>query len=392
MNRATSDEQRTTSPAPCPIKVVYVIDDLGLGGAQRQLTELVRAIDRSRYQPYVVSLSTQRLAYAKNIRELEIPLTLIEHEGIWSWRTLWQILRLLQRVRPTVVHTWLFTADLYGRLAAWLTRVPVIVSAVRSVDPWKPRHYIFADRLLCNVTSAFTVNAQAIGEVLRKREGVEPSKLHTIYNGVDLSAFDPSIQDGALRRHLGLDRVVRLVGIVGRLAPEKDHQTFLHSARLVVERHPDVRFLIVGNGPLRSELDAMIRKLKLQAHVHMLESQQPITPIFAALDMVVVSSRYEGCCNVILEAMAMGKPVIATDVGGNPELVSHEETGFLIPPGEPQAMAEAIERLLQQRSRAQYFGQQARRIVESRFNLKRMIDQTMALYDALLCRVGPLTR
>lgn len=365
-------------------KVCYVIDDLGIGGAQRQLVELAKALPRDRYALHVISLSTDKRAFEPAIRQLDVPLTLIPQSGVWSPGTFSALYRTLRAQRPDVVHTWLFTADLYGRLAAWLARVPVILSAVRSVEPDKPAHYVLADRLLRRITTAFTVNAKAIGIVLSSRERVSPSRIQTVYNGVDLAVFDPSRRDGAIRQQIAVGHDAPLIGIVGRLAPVKDHATFLRAAALVVREEPAARFLIAGSGPLRDALRQAVARLNLQEHVRFLDSQSEAAPVFAALDVVVVTSRYEGCCNVILEGMAMGKPVIATAVGGNPELVIPGETGLLIPPEDPQNLADAILHLLQDPDRARAMGQAARRRIEEHFTLERMAEQTDQFYQAIM--------
>jgi len=374
------------APFPVPLRVMYVIDDLGLGGAQRQLVELLKGLPRDGYDIQVISLSTTKVDYAKALQEAGIRLVQIPQAGKWDWRCFFTLLKTIRRTKPSIVHTWLFTADLYGRLVAWLAGVPVIISAVRSVEPDKPRHYVWVDRLLRRITHAFTVNARAIGEVLIAREGVDASKIFTVYNGLDLARFDPASMDGVVRRRIGVEDGVPLVGIVGRLAPVKDHATFLHAAAQVLLEVPRAQFLVVGSGLLHRKVHEIAHELGIEAHVHFLDGWADISEIFAALDLSVVSSEYEGCCNVILEAMAMGKPVVATAVGGNPELVIEGETGLLVPPKDPQRLAEAIVQVLHDPHHAKAMGYQARRLVEARFTLQRMVQETEQLYQQLLVR------
>jgi sugar transferase (PEP-CTERM/EpsH1 system associated) len=366
--------------------VCFIIDHLAVGGAQRQLVELVRALPRDRFQLSVVSLSTAQMELAKAIAACGVEVVSIRQSGPWSWSCFWRLLHCLRRVRPDVVHTWLFTADLYGRLAARLAGVPVVVSAVRSVEPDKPWHYIAADRILGRATDGFTVNARAIGEVLIRRERIAPGKIHLVANGVDLRVFDPARVNGALRCRLGVGPEAPVVGIVGRLAPVKDHATFLRAAARVVRQAPDVRFLLVGRGPLRQDVERLAAELGLGRHVHVLDEESQMPDVFASLDIAVVSSRYEGCSNAILEAMAMAKPVIATAVGGNPELVVPDETGLLVPPQDPDRLGEAILALVQDRARAERMGRSGRRVIEARFSVQRMVEETAALFGELLER------
>jgi len=365
------------------VKIVHVIDDLGLGGAQRQLVELLSGLDRRRFDVSVIALSDAKVAYADAIRQLGIPLTLIPHAGAWSWATLTRLTQTLRSLRPRIVQTWLFTADLYGRLAAMRGGAERIISTVRSVEPDKPWQYVLVDRVLRRWTHRFIVNAEAVGRMLAVREGVPRDRIELIYNGVDLERWHPAHEDGVVRRALGLLGEHPLIGIVGRLAPVKDHETFLRAAALVVREVPKAQCVIIGDGPLRRALEELCCGLQLESRVHFLGAQARMEQVYAALDVIVVSSRYEGCSNVILEAMAMGKPVIATAVGGNPELLT-PRTGMLVPPGDAQRLAQAIITLLRDAAGARAWGAAARRDAEARFSLARMIEATQRCYESLL--------
>ena len=368
--------------------VVHVIDNLGLGGAQRQLVELLKGMPRERYAQQVIGMSTEKNDYAETIRALGIPLTLIPQSGLWSWRTLGDVTRTLRAAQPSIVQTWLFTSDLYGRLAAKIAGVPVLISSVRSVEPDKPRRRVWADRLLNGWTQRFIVNAEAVGKVLSEREWVEPAKIRTIYNGIDLAAFDPARTNGAVRRGIGAGADVPVIGIVGRFAPVKDHATFLRACALAARQLPAARVALIGDGPLRAELEALSTELGLAGRVHFLGNSADAAEAFAALDLVVVSSLYEGCCNVILEAMAMNKPVVATAVGGNGELVRPGVTGLLVPARSPEHAAEAIVQILRDPAKARAMGAAGRPIVEAQFSLPRMVEATAAVYDEALAGGG----
>ena len=371
------------------VRIAYVIDCLGWGGAQRQLVELVRALPKDRYVVEVISLSDDKVAYVEVLRQAGIALTLIPHSGKWSWTTLVRLYQALRRFRPAIVHTGLFTADLYGRVAARLAGVPWVVSTTQSVDSDKPWHYVLVDRWLKTLTDHFIVNAEAVGEVLCARERVARRKITTIYNGIDLERFRGQEQDGALRRQYGISAAQPLIGIVGRLAPVKDHETFIRAAWHVCQQLPTCAFVIVGSGPLKSSLEQLVAHLGMGANVHFVDTQTEVERVYTALDLLVVTSRYEGCCNVILEAMATGKPIVATAVGGNPELVIPGQTGLLVPPRQPKRIAEAILTLLHDPEQARRLGRGGRHHVETQFALDRMVDQTEAVYRRLVERAAP---
>ena len=364
------------------MRVCFVIDDLHLGGAQQQLLTLLRALPRDRFAASVVALSTAKLGLEDAFRATGVPVTLLPHSGKWSFATLWRLRRELARERPDLVHTWLFTADLYGRIAARLAGVPRVLSALRSVDAGKPWHYVAVDRLLRHVTDAYTVNAGIVARVLQERDHVPPERIHVIYNGVEAESCSRE-EAARVRAAAGAADGVPLVGIVGRLAPEKGQEVFLDAAAEVARRAPAARFAVVGDGPLRGALERRAAQLGIRERVAFLGPVRPVAPVHAALDLLVVASHFEGCSNVILEAMAAGKPVVATSVGGNPELVAAGETGALVPDSDPAAMAEAILATIGDPAGARQLGQAGRRRFEERFTVGRMVEQSARLYEAL---------
>jgi len=373
---------------PAPLKILHIIDDLGLGGAQRQLVELVKNSPRSRVLSEVISLSVAKNDYENTLREAGVPLTRIAQSGKWSWPAFFQLRREIAASKPDLVQTWLFTADLYGRLAARLAGIRTVVSTIRSIDADKPRHYVWADRVLKYFTSAFIVNAKANGEVYTRREGIRASSIHTIYNGLDLRIFRLGNGDGGFRSQNRIPSSVFLFGIVGRLQPVKDHETFIRAAALVTKKHSSVWFAIVGSGPLKEKLERLAVELCVEGRIRFIPSQADVARIFSAFDAAVVCSTYEGCSNVILEAMAMAKPVIATDVGGNPELVVQGATGLLVPVGDTQALSAAMETLLTSSEIASEMGLAARRVIEERFSIDRMVSLTLGLYEKLCASSG----
>ena len=348
---------------------------------------MIRHLPRDRFTCTVVSLSSKRMRLADRFRDAGIDVVAVDQSGWWSWSCLWKLYRYLRAFRPQVAHTWLFTADLYGRLAARLAGVPVVVSSVRSVETWKKRHYIVVDWMLQHLTDIITVNAEAIRPMLEQRDRIHPEKIKTIYNGVDLDLFACQSINGTARTAFGLG-ADPVVGILGRLMPEKDHRTFLRAAALVARERPAARFLIVGDGPLRETLREEARRLAIEDRVTFAGFRHDRAVAIQAIDVVVLSSIYEGCANAILEAMAMAKPVVATDVGGNGELVVHGRTGLLVPGQDPDAMARAIVSLLRDPDRARAMGRSGRERVEHRFTIERMVEQTVSLYERFLTGHG----
>jgi len=370
------------------VKIAFVIDDLGLGGAQRQLLELVKQLDRKRFQATVYGLSVKKTALKEAFERAQVPVILFDQKGKLSLPVLLGLWRALRRFSPTIVHTYLFTADVYGRIAGKLAGIPILISSVRSTEPDKKWHYVLMDRFLGRWSDAVVANAQCIGELLSVRERIETKKIYTIHNGVDLRRFPYPMQNGHLRTVLGIPDGALLLGTVGRLGPEKDHRTLLHAVAELSKKNLKPYLLLIGDGPLSESLTRLGEALGIGGQLRWLGARSDIPELLAGLDLFVLPSRYEGCPNVVLEAMAAGKCVVATGVGGTPELIRSGETGVLVTPGEIEELVEVLSNLLKDLSKVSEIGQRARASVSQTFSVDRMVEKTEALYGQLLRKRG----
>jgi len=369
------------------IRVVHIIDDLGAGGAQRQLVELLLGADQEYFDHRVCSLSSERAARAQLLADRGFAIAYVAQRGRLDLRAGVRLLRYLRANRPEIVQTWLFTADLYGRVTARLSRAPVVISSVRSTDPAKPRHHVWADRLLDHWTDRFIVNARSVGQRLEERERVDPGRIVVIYNGVDTVRFARGGDPTAVRKNLGWSRNHEVVGFVGRMRPEKRADLFVSAAARVHARRPSARFLIVGGGPEQGSVERQIDDLGLGRVVAIIPFQLDVVPVFRALDVLVSPSDFEGCSNVILEAMASRVPVVATDVGGNRELIG-ETDGRLVPANDPAALADMVEETLADPQGRRARAASAERRARDQFSLERMVGEHEALYRELLDHRG----
>jgi glycosyltransferase involved in cell wall biosynthesis len=229
-------------------------------------------------------------------------------------------------------------------------------------------------------------NSEAGRDFLIQR-GVSSDRIKVIYNGIDLDRLRVSREDTEqVRRQLGVTSDGRAIGILARLFPQKRHDVFLRAAAIIHQVMPDVKVSIVGDGPLRSQLENLSSELGLGERVVFFGEQKNVGAYLSALDIAVLPSETEGCSNSILEAMALGKPVVATEAGGNRELISDGETGLLVPLGDADALAHSVMKLLSNRSAAQEMGQKARQAVASRFSVENMVNQYQSLYEETLQR------
>jgi len=387
--------------APGRIKVLYVITTLETGGAERQLAALVQRLDPSRFEAHVCSLSTGG-TLQEALRRAGIPVRAIEFRALRDGRggpvgiglrllgRLLALLAFIRRERPHIVHGILFWGYLLGTYAARLARVPVVIASRRSLGHFKAakRRYLSLERFANRMTDLLIANSEAVKADVLSQEGVEASRVRVIPNGIDAEAYG-SPPDPALRAALGLPGAARLVGVVANLLPYKGHRVFLEACREIKRGEPAARFLLIGEGPLRAGLVAYARELGLEEDVGFLGSRQDIPRLLALLEVAVLPSLEEGLPNAVLEAMAAGRPVVATAVGGTPEAVRHGETGLLVPPGESRALADAVLRLLQDPAGARRMGEEGRRWVAERFGIAAMVREYEAVYEGLVAARCP---
>ena len=273
-----------------------------------------------------------------------------------------------------------------GRIAAWLTHVPHSVVWVRNHGDIEPRGAVrrIADRVLDRVTSAYFGLARAQIEYMVDDLKYSPDKIRIIHNGVDPDGFQWT-DDRSAVSDLGIGESDKVVGILAVLRPEKDHDTFLRAARSVVDRVPNAKFLIVGDGPMRPEIERLIRELDLDDCVVLTGSRSDVPDILRAIDVFVLSSYTVECFpNALLEAMAAGRPAVCTAVGGVPEMIVEPTTGYLVPPRDPDALADRLVHILSDSELAHRMGRAARARVETLFSLRASVAATEHALEELV--------
>jgi len=306
-------------------------------------------------------------------------------------RAFWEILRQIKSYRPHIVHTHTAKAGLLGRLAARCAGVPVVVHTYHGhildgyFSPLKTKAIVAVEGALARRTDRLiSVSDTVRNELLAKRIGRKDQ--HTVIPlGFDLEPFLGADEHrGPLRRELGLGPGDSLVGIVARLVPIKDHKTFFLAARRVTGEVPGCHFVVVGDGERRAELQELVGRLGLGQHVRFLGWRADLPRIYGDLDVVVLSSRNEGSPVSLIEAMAAARSVVATRVGGVPDLVEDGVTGLLAPPGDPEALAGAMMALLSDRERRRTMGEAGRKRVYPAFSAERLVQDIDRLYTELL--------
>jgi glycosyltransferase involved in cell wall biosynthesis len=376
---------------PRPWRVAYVIGELGKGGAEYQLYELVRGLDRARVEPTVLVLATGGY-WAERIRELGVVVEEIAGRGSADLGRLRRLRAALRRLAPDVLHTVLWSGNCYGRMAALGLGIPVVIAAERNVIA-RPAWQVAIERVLDRSTDAYLVNSGAVADGLVTRERLPGAKIRVVHNGIDLTRLPPfSLDRVAARRAAGFDPQRRLVAQVGRLTAQKDYPTFLAAAARVARQVADVDFLVVGEGELRGELEAEVGRRDLGGRVRFLGLRHDVPALLGAVDVLALTSRWEGLPNAVIEAMATGAVAVATDVGGARELLVSGETGFIVPSGDASAVADAVLAILRAPEAALRIATAARRRIETEFTVDAMVRRTMELYERCLARTGAAGR
>jgi glycosyltransferase involved in cell wall biosynthesis len=363
-----------------PLRVMFVITSMPVGGAETLLVELVRRLDRSRFSPELCCL--KRLGPLGELLAAEIPAFsgLLRYK--YDVRVLGRLRRLLGERRTDAVVT-VGTGDkmFWGRLAAWRAGVPVICSALHSTG--LPDHVERLNRLLAPVTDAFVAVAGPHARYLAEHEGCPAARIEVIPNGVDVQRFRPGTADASLRAALGLPPNAPVAGIVAALRPEKQHELFLRAASSVHRQSPECRFLIVGDGPQRATLQTLAVDLGLAGVVHFLGTRDDIPKLLSLFDVFVLTSKMEANPVSVLEAMASGKPVVATRVGSVGETVLDGRTGYLVAPGSADEVAAKILELLGDPGRAKVMGQAGREEVVAHWSVGRMVEGYQEMLEGL---------
>jgi glycosyltransferase involved in cell wall biosynthesis len=381
------------------IRLVEFVASFGIGGTERHVVNLGRALDPARFALSFGCLKR----WGDFLDEVEtggVPVSEYCIRSLYPHRTLPEQIRFardLRRARVQIVHAYNVYANIFAVPPARIAGTPVVVASIRDTGVYLTPLQKRVQRMACRLADCVLVNAEAVRRWLED-QGYRTDRVAVIRNGVDLARFAVRPGDGALRRELGLPADAPLVLVLSRLDRNKGIEEFLEAAAEVASRSPRVRFLVVGDrfvlrdGAIvrderhRDELEKRARELGLSGRVRFTGFRLDVPALLSEAAMSVLPSRSEGLSNAVLESMAAGVPVIATRVGGIPEAIEDGVSGLLVPPRDPGALARAMEVLLEHRELARRLGRDARRRVEERFSLERMVRETEALYSGMLDR------
>lgn len=377
-----------------PISVCHILPALPAHGAEQLLLDISSNIDPLRLD-FSICLISEKGPLVADFERLGIPVTFLPKKGRFDVTIIWRLAKFLRKNRFDLVHTHLFTGDLWGRIASFFLNVGVISTYHTTSDPNVERIGKLLDRLLVLRNDAIICVSEAVRQYHLAGLNVMPDKLFVIENGIDLKRFETPVSTVETRRKLGLDPAGSWIVIVGRLIPLKGHKYLIRALALLMERFPTLGIVIVGEGEEEPSLRQQVTQSGLTGRVVFLGLRRDVPEILRTMDVLALPSSREGLPIVLLEAMSAGLPIVATRVGGIPDVVQNGETGLLVDQ-DPFAIAQALKTLFDNTDMRKKIGENARKVALDRYDIRKVTERYEGLYRAVTfqrsIRRGPVKK
>ena len=370
------------------MNVLHVISALPVGGVENQLCLVLKRYDRARVFPCVCSLGDK----GEVGREIEaagievVSLNKLRHG--FDWGIVRDLMRVIRQRGIHVVRTHQYHANLYGRLAAYLCRVPCIVPSIHNVYTRDRKlHRRVLNNLLGRISDRVIAVSGAVKDDIMAYDGLSADKITVLYNGVEEGRF-AGIDGAGARSVFGIPADADVVGTVGRLTHQKGQEYLVEAMSVVLKEFPRTLLLIVGDGPAGSGLRGLVKQRGMEGSVIFTGSRKDVPDMLAAMDIFVFPSLWEGLPNALVEAMAAGKPIVATDIKPNREVLGSGQTGLFVPCEDSAATAAGIMQLLRDRESASQFASAARERALSQFTINKTVNAYTDLFEEILERKG----
>ena len=385
-----------------PIKVLHILPTVeegkGIGGAEKLILFMSEQISPEKASFAIAYHVPSRLSDSERTKVEEeflsrgVKVDTFRSKSKFDLTAVSQLTRIIRSRDIDVIHSHQPRVDFFGAIASKLTGVPLVITRHLSIkdtfrNSLKGKIYEFIDSeislrfsyLVCAVSSQ-------IADDLIKSRLVPAKKVRVVYNGISVESMHNKVSGKTIRSQFKIPDRIPLVGIIARLNTQKGHEYFIRAASGVIRKNPEVKFLIVGDGPLKGTLEKLAVELKTGSSIIFAGYRTDIAQIVSELDMVVLSSLSEGLPVVILEAMALGKPIVSFSVGGVPEIVENRKTGLLVKEKDVTALTEAILELAEDREKAVIMGEAGRRLAREKFGIEKTVGEYLSIYSALLDR------
>jgi glycosyltransferase involved in cell wall biosynthesis len=372
---------------PTRINFMAAIHSMIVGGAERICQDILLRMDRERFNPILLCMREPGpLAVAVAKEGIKVYANLTDNK--YDFTVASRLRRIMRQERIHALETFGSGEKLFwGRLCAKWAGVPAITSSLHKTFIKGKKHSVESlNRMLWGLNDRIIAIGEASKDYLVRYEGVPDKKVTVIHNGIDLERFKPRSPELRIKNELGIPQENQVVGILAVLRPEKAHQVFLESAKIISEGFPKVSFLVVGDGSERTKLEKLTSKLGLDGRVIFAGNRSDVPEVLSIFDVAVLCSDpyIETLPTAILEAMAMAKPAVATEVGCLPEMIIDGTNGYLLPPRKPKELAEAVSKLLRSEELAQKMGRAGRKRAEELFSVEGMVGKREQLFEEIL--------
>jgi glycosyltransferase involved in cell wall biosynthesis len=369
------------------LNLLLVIDNIEFGGGERVFLQLAGGL-KDQFKVFVAATSGGR--FEKELNELRIKFCPVNMSQQLSFQPICKITNIIRKSNIDLVHSQGARADFFARIAARIGGVSrtlcTITTPVEGFDvgPVKKTIYRFLDKLSERYVDRFFVVSDSLKNTLVEKRGISPERVIRIYNGIELDRFRPDLKKPNLKKQLGIAPDVPLIGAIGRMVWEKGFEYLIAAVPKILHVSQEATFLLVGEGPLRHDLEGLARDLHVHEKVIFTGFRSDIQHLLSIIDVLAVPSLLEGFPMITLEAMAMAKPIVATQINGITEQISGGLEGILVPQRSPADLAAGLLKVIQDKKLASGLGAAARKRVENCFSLERMVRETQQAYLSLL--------
>jgi glycosyltransferase involved in cell wall biosynthesis len=367
------------------IKVLHVINTLGMGGAEELIFNICKHINKERFLIEVVVLESQMYPIGDELIALGIKTHLLNCKHSYlDIRKLFKLLKVIKQFQPNIIHSHLFDSNLYARIAGIIARVPILIIHEHNTFHEKEKFFrlpVYADQLLSKYTYKIITISEAVQDFTQKQERIESDKFIIIKNCIDTSKFnipDWQNQSALVRKELGIRKDEMMMICVAGFREQKGHNYLIDAINLL--KYKNAKLILVGDGPLRKDIEKKVGNYDLESRVHFLGMRRDIPNLLNAADLFVLPSLWEGQGLVIIEAMASGLPVVATKVGGIPEYITENE-GYLVEPGNVDSLVKGIEHAIERITMKGFDTHKMRIKAQRDFDIKKYIERIEKLYS-----------
>lgn len=381
---STRTGQTGASQGECPqrVRILHIIEQLGVGGAEKQLLGLLSRMDGNRFRHSIICFRDMPDSMGDRFRDLGIPVTCMHKHGQAIPRFFSRLSGEVRAARPDIVHTWLYSANFWGRWAALVARVPRVVASDRAEVERTCLLITLYERLLARRTVRLA-NSRAVADSLHRYYGLSEERIRVIYNGVSLPECDRAQVRSEIRAELGLPADQRIVMMLGRQTREKNYPMFLRAGYIICSRRSDVTFLAVGRQDCKEEIDRVRAEIGMPDRVRWIDAKPDVQRWLGAADVFCFTSNHEGFPNAVLEAMYAGLPVVCADFDSAHEVLEEGLSGIIVPRNDERVLAREVDALLDDPQRRAALGDRAGDRARALFSWGVLVERMEALYLSL---------